>query len=345
MQNITLWLLLIGVIQPLIGQDKPLIIYQTKINVSIPFYTINQIGCKKYGRQEIPEYRMGSTDEFLLFGTYDKFSVFDGQFLRTTQSSTSLLEKFEVYIKGNKYSRSDLTRTLTICLKEKNHEEKRAALFDTIEARLQEKFPLYKIHLKTYVSKDQGSLSEKWSLYIYSHTGGDEFETTEIRDEKIKKMKKEVFPFFNRLIQKLHTNRIVKLQREVINPYRKVIQSKWVPQKINTFYYDIEQLKAYEADKQQFSGFTCKGLGEIHHAEIPPAQARILRENTNQYQVRIHIYKGRMSHPISLRDAFAFEFYEVVHKESKELLCRVWKSYSPKSNKTHYNYTLSFPRI
>ena len=182
-------------------------------------------------------------------------------------------------------------------------------------------------------------------IKVLSKTGGNEFETSEMKKQRVAKMKTEVKPVLSRLLSTYHTQRLWKLQRTGIEPYRAALRAKHDPRKLDTITIDIQELGTYSADKEQFLDVKCSDGWTLKNIGIPLEQAKVMREAPGQYQIKAYLFKGRRSHPWNPNhDLTAFSFYEVVHEETQKIFVRTYAYFNQSSTQKHYRYELIFSR-
>lgn len=349
MRIIMLFTCLFGSLFSVSAQNKKLLIFEDKkIDASIPFYTIYRMSCRLGMDQIVPErekytYTDNEINTSFKLSTRDKFSIFDAKISEETQNSTALTEQFNVYTYQENLPRHWNAVSFHIYLQEKDWEAQKVAMKQNIETELQKKFPSYqlKVELSSKTKYEKTTLT----LKVYSYTGDDEFETTSEKKERCKKMLTEITPFLKQLINKYHKQRIRKLQREVIEPYRRTIKSQRQAQKLHMLKFDIQYLGKYSPDKTQFYDVKCNDNWSLEYLGASIEQAKLLRANPTEYQLRGYVFEGQMSSPWSPnKDLSAFGFYEIVHKTTDKILARTYARFRVSSRQYFYNFMITFPR-
>lgn len=349
MRIVMLYICLFGGLFSLSAQDKKLLVFEDKkIDASIPFYTIYRMSCRLGIDQIVPEREMYTyTDTeintFLKLRTRDKFSIFDAKVSSEVRNNTALTEQFNVYTYQENLPRHWHAVNFHVYLQEKDWEAQKTTLTQKIEAELQKKFPSY--HLKVELSSKTKYQKTTLYLKVYSCTGDNEFETTSEKDERCKKMLREITPFLKQLLNQYHKQRIKKLQREVIEPYRRTIRTQNQVQKLHTLKFDIQSLGNYNSDKTQFYDVKCSGNWSLEYLGVPVEQAKLLRASPTEYQLRGYAFEGQMSSPwCPNQDPSAFGFYEIIHKPTNKIVTRTYARFRVSSSQYFYNFTLRFPR-
>ena len=349
MRIIMLYICLLGNLFPLFAQNQKLLIFEDKkIDASIPFYTIYRMSCRLGLEQIVPEREMYTYEDTEIntsfkLSTRDKFSIFDAKISAETQNNTALTKQFNVYVYQENLPRNWNAVSFHIYLQEKDWEVQKATMRQNIEAELQKKFPSYQ--LKIELSSKTKYKKTTLHLKVYSYTGDDEFETTSAKKERCKKMLAEITPSLKQLINKYHKQRIRKLQREVIEPYRRIIKSQRQAQKLHTLKFDIQSLGKYSSDKAQFYDVKCSDNWTLEHLGVPIEQAKLLRASPTEYQLRGYVFEGQMSVPWSPnRDPSAFGFYEIIHKPTNKLIARTYARFDVSPLQYFYNFMITFPR-
>lgn len=339
-----IFILLFGALTQSLAQNKSLVVTQKKVDISIPFYEIENMSCTQFNEARIVEKRTDASGSYFSLNTHDYFSILDGEIAKVSTKRNDLLERFSIHVYEQKNPRHLQTTNFKIFLKEKNWSEKEEQIRKSIEKELQQQFPSYKLGLIFYMSSHQAQSTLK--VVVSSSTGGNEFETTETQRQRFEDMSKAINSVLDKLIEKHITSYISKIRKDIVLPYQKRIEEKRNPRKLHTMTFDIEQLGKYNADKGRFDDVVCKDGWHLQYLGTPINQARLLRANPTQYQIIGYVFEENMSHPWSPnKDPSAFGFYEIVHKETKKLITRTFARFSTSSRQAHYRYTLNFPTL
>lgn len=350
MRIIMLCICLLGSLFSVHAQNKKLLVFENKkIDASIPFYTVSRMSCRLGGTQivlpEREKYERYENKEGIFFTlrTRDKFSIFDAKISSEAKNSTALTEQFHVYVYQEDLPRHWNAVNFQVYLQEKDWEEQKATMVKKIETELQSKFPNYQ--LKVELSSSTKFAKTTMQLRVCSYTGGDEFETTAAQRERSKKMQTEITPTVNQLLYKYHTQRLRKLQREIIKPYKQTIISQLHPQEVHTMKFDIQSLGEYNPDKKQFKNIRCNNNWSLEYLGVPIEEAKLLRAKPTEYQLRSYVFEGEMSSPWSPnKDPAAFGFHEIIHTPTNTILTRTYAKFRVSSTQYFYKYTITFPR-
>lgn len=349
MRIIILYACFLGSLFSVSAQNKKLLLLEKKVDASLPFYEIYKmshfLGDTYYATtREKYEWQDNREGPILTLNTRDKFSLLDGTVSDEIKENQGLMENFGIYVYQKDLPRHWNATTFKVFLKEKDWQVQKETLTKIIEEKLQKQFPTYKLSVEMSDSRKEEKATLK--IKLFSSTGGDEFETTDVQHKRFVQMKTEIEPVLKGLISQYHTQRLQRLQRNVIEPYRMNIRSKRNPKKLHTLTFDIQSLGDYVADKEQFKYVTCNNSWSLKYIGVPLEKAKIIRSVPTEYQIKAHIFEGQMSHPwCPSKDALAFGFYEIVHKETQKLFVRTYASFNRSSRKAYYKFMLTFPRI
>lgn len=325
------------------GQKMPLVVYETKIDASLPFYEVEKIAYYQEGGWKPVEKRTYLSDKgLLLLNSGAMFSVTDGLILEEGRDNRSLLQDFNVSIYQTHLPTKYKYANLKVFVQEKDWENEKKNLHTLLERELQEQFPAY----KTRVDMEQKQKKGKTLLEItvISDTGGDEFETTQAQKVRVATMKTAIEPFLLDLVRQNHIYRLRDIQRNILQPYRDTIREKRNPRKLHTVSMDIQSLGNYSADKEIFYDVVCDAGQEVKRLTVPVVQAKVLRASPQEYQIKAYVFRGNMSQPwCPNQNLKAFGFYEIVHKQTQSLLVRTQAYFKYPYGQKYHSYGMKFP--
>lgn len=341
--QIILYFFLLGIALNSFAQSKALVVCQKKVDITIPFYEVRDMDCIYYNKSRFVEKKQTLPNGYFTLNTYDKFSVFEGKVAAFSDKKSPLLDSFNIHVHEKRNSSHLGTTNFIIYLQEKNTKQKEAARLKAIERSLQKQFPAYKLTLTSFRSTHNAKTTFK--VNVFSNTGGDEFETTENQTKRFKNMAKEIDTVLDKLIKEHIKKPVQNIKEQIVRSEQNAIKRKQNPNKLHVLKFDIEKLGEYDADKKRFQQVTCMNGVQLQYLGAPVEQARKLRENPTQYQIKVYVFERNMRTPwLPNKDPSAFGFSEIVNKETQQLLIRTFARFE-KSNKAHYKYTLYFPRL
>lgn len=327
------------------AQDRPLAVCEIQVNASLVFYDIESMIYYRSGKwNELSTTTYNQENAIITFHTGEMFSLLDGGYSSQSLDNQSLKEHFDLSFRKKRVVTRSKRGCYAVMLKEKDWASQKKHLGNIIREQLEGVFSVYNLAIEMdEVQKEH----EMWlTIKVRSNTGGDEFETTESQRQRVAKMKADVLPALRLLVEKHHAQRLRKLQQTKIEPYRDTIRANNDPQKLHTITIDVQELGTYSADKEQFYNVKCSAGWRLERLDVSLEQAKVLRANPEEYQMRAHVFQGRMSHPWGPnQDLSAFGFYEIVHKETQRLLVRTSAYFDQPSTQSYHRRTIVFPQF
>lgn len=332
--------LLLGLSIYSLAQTKPVRVRTLNVKVSIPFYQIQSMYC--YQNDEARLIRNQTDPQMGLFtlSTGDKFSIFTGKISNEFPEPYELLDHFIFHLQEDLPPRNGYGTHFLIYLEDKTWTARAPEIAKAFDEELAQEFPQHKLHVSFKTVNAKGKITLR--IMVDSHTGGDEFETSQAQRERMKMISKETHKSLSALVSKYITKPLMMKEIKLVRPYRKKLQAQYEPDKLHVISFDFEKIMTYNADRTRLEQIWCKGGQYIKHIGAPVEQARILRANPTDYQIRAYVFDIDKSKPWEpTKNKSAFGFYEVVHKETGELLLRTYARFQT-SAKTHYHYRLRF---